>query len=88
MQNSTLRLMMSKSWSCDKEGNCVYDELEGECGCWDHRIIRCSGQKGTQYALIQPLHFTDEETDSEGLSDLAKVTLLMSGGAQIRAQGS
>lgn len=43
MQNSTLRLMMSKSWSCDKEGNCVYDELEGECGCWDHRIIRCSG---------------------------------------------
>lgn len=38
-------------------------------------------------ALVQSIRFTGEETDSEGLSDLAKVTLLMSGGAGIRAQG-
>lgn len=33
-------------------------------------------------------HFTGEETDAQGLRDLAKVTLLMSGGAGIRAQSS
>lgn len=43
--------------------------------------------KGTCDALVQSLHFTGEETDSEGLSDLAKVTRLMSGGAGIKAQG-
>ena len=36
-------------------------------------------------ALVQSLYFTGEETDSDGLSNLAKVTLLMSGGAGIRA---
>lgn len=53
----------------------------------DHRIIKCQGWKGTSNALVQSLHFTGEESDSEGLSDLAKVTLVMSGelGSEPRA---
>ena len=43
---------------------------------------------GTPGTLVQSFHFTGEEANSEGLNDLAKVTLLMSGGSGIRAQGS
>jgi hypothetical protein len=45
-------------------------------------------RQGIHGALVQALRFIGEETGSAGLSDLAKVTLLMSGGAGIRAQGS
>jgi hypothetical protein len=52
------------------------------------KIIESKDVTGHSGPLVQFLHFTGEEASSEGLHDLAKVTLLMSGGSGIRAQGS